>query len=52
MMLRRKAILFLFFALIVMTARSQQNETVRSYINTYKELAMAEMKRTGVPAAI
>ncbi len=51
-MLRRKAILFLFFALIVMTAKSQQNETVRSYINTYKELAMAEMKRTGVPAAI
>lgn len=51
-MLQRKAILFLFFAFSVLTVRSQQNETVRNYISTYKDLAMEEMKRTGVPAAI
>jgi len=51
-MLQRKAILFLFFVFSAMTVRSQQHETVRNYIQTYKDLAMAEMKRTGVPAAI
>ncbi len=33
-------------------ARAQQSEIIRNYINTYKELAIEEMKRTGVPAAI
>lgn len=51
-MIRRTTILFLFFVCVVKTGRAQQNETVRQYINTYKELAMAEMKRTGVPASI
>lgn len=51
-MLQRKAILFLFFAFSVLAVRAQQNETVRNYISTYKDLAMEEMKRTGVPAAI
>ena len=33
-------------------ALAQNPESVRSYINTYKDIAMEEMKRTGVPAAI
>lgn len=42
----------MFFLCVLTTSRAQQNETVRQYINTYKELAIAEMKRTGVPASI
>lgn len=51
-MLRRTTILFLFLSFLVQVSRAQQNETVRQYILTYKDLAMAEMKRTGVPASI
>ena len=43
----------LFFLVIVASASfAQQREAVSKYINEYKNLAMAEMKRTGVPAAI
>ncbi|MBI3137350.1 MAG: glucosaminidase domain-containing protein [Sphingobacteriales bacterium] len=45
-------ILFLFFQLAAFVTRAQQPETIRNYINTYKELAIAEMRRTGVPASI
>ena len=41
------ASLFLFTA-----ANAQKKELVTNYINTYKELAIEEMKRTGVPASI
>ena len=51
-MLRRTTILFLVITCLVQLGRAQQNETVRQYIQTYKELAMAEMKRTGVPASV
>ena len=41
------------FLLISFAANAQFNqETIRQYINTYKDTAMAEMVRTGVPAAI
>ena len=33
-------------------ARAQRTDAVILYINTYKELAMQEMQRTGMPAAI
>lgn len=33
-------------------SRAQDNEIVLQYIDTYKELAVAEMQRTGVPASI
>ncbi len=33
-------------------ALAQNAEVVKNYINTYKDLAIAEMQRTGVPAAI
>lgn len=35
-----------------LAATAQQPEAVKNYIYTYKDLAIAEMKRTGVPAAI
>ena len=31
---------------------AQRSETVMAYISQYKDLAIAEMQRTGVPAAI
>lgn len=34
------------------TLKAQQSELVKSYIIQYKDLAIAEMQRTGVPAAI
>ena len=45
------------FCLLVMatfsfTLKAQLQSDIIHYINTYKELAMQEMKRTGVPAAI
>ncbi len=42
-------VIFLFAGL---SSFGQQNELVRDYINHYKDLAIAEMQRTGVPAAI
>ncbi|MFN8290355.1 MAG: glucosaminidase domain-containing protein [Chitinophagaceae bacterium] len=45
--------LFLFFLLFAATSASaQQSDLVRNYISQYKDLAIAEMQRTGVPASI
>jgi LysM repeat protein len=44
--------LFVFLLVAALNARSQNREAVTNYINTYKELAIAEMQRTGVPASI
>lgn len=44
-----------FIAVLLLSthlAQSQKQELVANYIHTYKELAIAEMKRTGVPASI
>jgi LysM repeat protein len=38
--------------LLASLAVQAQNEDVITYINTWKELAMSEMQRTGVPASI
>lgn len=43
-------VLVLFFAGFRLVA--QQSETILNYISTYKDLAMEEMRRTGVPASI
>ena len=45
----------LFFVAVLMSGAgfvNAQRITIEEYVNTYKELAMEEMKRTGVPAAI
>src|SRR5260221_204873 len=41
-----------FLLLFTFAARAQNTEVILNYINTYKELAIQEMQRTGVPAAI
>ncbi len=45
----------LFLILLVNTAlmaRGQQSEVVLKYIETYRDMAVLEMQRTGIPAAI
>ncbi len=37
---------------ITVLASAQESAVIRAYINTYREIAIAEMQRTGVPAAI
>ncbi|HSF45698.1 MAG TPA: glucosaminidase domain-containing protein [Chitinophagaceae bacterium] len=45
--------LFLFVLLLSVQVMAQTNsEVVNEYIDTYRELAIAEMQRTGVPASI
>ena len=44
---------FLLFALLILkNSFAQQDTDVITYINTYKDLAIIEMQRTGIPAAI
>src|SRR5215216_3383360 len=46
-------LLFIFVLLTASLAgKAQGNETILEYISTYKEIAIAEMQRTGVPASI
>lgn len=49
---RKQLIVTIFLAVFSFLARAQQNPVVLEYINTYKELAIAEMQRTGVPASV
>jgi LysM repeat protein len=49
----RPLVLLALAATMSLFARAQKNnETIRQYIDKYKDLAMAEMQRTGVPASI
>src|SRR6478735_3380099 len=48
-----KKLLVLFFtAVICLSVKAQNNDAVATYINQYKQLAIDEMIRTGVPASI
>lgn len=47
-----KKIVVTILSFIVCTAAISQSISVQDYINTYKDLAISEMKRTGVPASI
>ncbi|HEX7845575.1 MAG TPA: glucosaminidase domain-containing protein [Chitinophagaceae bacterium] len=50
-----KFVRLIFIQLLLLagfTSTAQQADMVREYIEQYKDLAMAEMQRTGVPAAI
>ena len=47
-----KAVLFVAAVFAGNCVWSQKSEVVIEYINTYKQLAVDEMLRTGVPAAI
>lgn len=50
--MQRIFVLGCLFVLSVSTAFSQRKEDIINYINTYKDIAINEMKRTGVPASI
>jgi len=50
MLLKRFLLLSSLFITVV--AHAQQSQVVLDYINEYKDLAIEEMKRTGVPASI
>ena len=48
-----KKLLVLFFtAALYLSVKAQNNDAVTTYINQYKQLAIDEMIRTGVPASI
>ncbi|HTD93069.1 MAG TPA: glucosaminidase domain-containing protein [Chitinophagaceae bacterium] len=51
-MQRLRSILLLFPLLACLAARSQSPEIIQEYIDTYKDIAIQEMIRTGVPASI
>ena len=51
-MKKHKPILFILFALCSHLLFAQSAEVVRKYIETYKDIAVAEEIRTGVPASI
>ena len=51
-MKNRHRLLLPLVLLLGLGSFAQQNETVQNYIDEYRELAIAEMQRTGVPAAI
>src|SRR5919112_1080851 len=44
--------LVILFVLTSVAGHAQSSAIIRQYIDTYKAIAMEEMKRTGVPAAI
>ena len=47
-----KQVFVITFLLLSVGAGAQQVEAVKNYINQYKDIAIQEMQRTGVPAAI
>lgn len=50
--MQRIIVLSVFLVLSVQSVFSQKKEDIVNYINAYKDLAISEMKRTGVPATI
>ena len=48
----KKLLLLLSFFLLSKLLFAQSSEVVKKYIETYKDIAIEEMQRTGVPAAI
>src|SRR5689334_25235778 len=51
-MKKHKPLVAIVFALISNLVFAQSSDVVRKYIDTYKNIAIAEEIRTGVPAAI
>lgn len=45
-------LLLFIFLFTGISSRSQDAAVIQNYINTYKDIAIAEMERTGVPASI
>lgn len=51
-MIRRSFLLFVLFAARAISGGAQSPDVIRNYISTYKDIAISEMQRTGVPASI
>lgn len=51
-MQRKKIFWGVIFCAVLLNVQAQQDPVVLAYISTFKEMAIAEMQRTGVPAAI
>lgn len=51
-MLLKRILVVVFTLLMADKLAAQNNSDVIEYINTYKELAISEMQRSGVPASI
>src|SRR5688572_32807205 len=51
-MQKLKILVLLITTLAIKNSFAQQDPVIVQYINTYKELAIAEMQRTGIPASI
>ncbi|MBK8087119.1 MAG: LysM peptidoglycan-binding domain-containing protein [Chitinophagaceae bacterium] len=47
-----KRLVYLFIGLVTVASVKSQTISIEEYVNTYKEIAMKEMIRTGVPASI
>lgn len=50
--MKRKLIIMVLLPVLALKVGAQKSEDILTYIATYKELAISEMKRTGVPASI
>lgn len=50
--MKRLLVVTAFFAVKSLTVQAQRNSDVIDYVNTYKEIAIREEQRSGVPAAI
>lgn len=48
----RPLVLLLLLTTTGISSYAQKNQVIQDYINNYKDLAIAEMQRTGVPASI
>src|SRR3954464_13828179 len=51
-MKKLKPFVFILFAFACNHVLAQSSQTIKNYIASYKDIAIQEMQRTGVPAAI
>ena len=50
--MQNRLFVLVFLSFISIQAISQSPDVIRTYIDTYKDVAIREMQRTGVPAAV
>jgi LysM repeat protein len=50
--LRPLTLLLVLMTAVITSHAQQKNQVIQDYINTYKDIAISEMQRTGVPASI
>lgn len=50
--MKKRSFFFLFAAIAAVSSFAQSKETIQAYVDKYRDIAIEEMQRTGVPAAI